>query len=208
MEWWRSLRANARSKDRSLATGVALAFMAWTLMRLIDSISAYDTIEYRTSNKATTLADGRAGFVYQVKLTNLAGDTTAEGLKATVAGGTPAIEFSKDSADWRCPVQPPAGGKVIECEPHVGGFNFSAPPLLAGTYAGLEVKYTRSATSSDVPYLRIVLAEGQNFRLVEAGVATFIVRHQTFILIAFLLLAVVALGISLVAGVMPPPKSE
>lgn len=208
MGWWQRVRTNASSKDRSLATGVALGFMAWTLMRLVDSISAYDTIEYAITNKPTTLADGRAGFVYQVKLTNLAGDTTVEGMKATVASVTADIEFSMSAEDHRCPVQPPAGGKVVECEPHVGGFNFYAPPLLAGTYAGLEVKYTRPAESSEIPYLRIVLSEGQNFRLVKAGIATIIVRNQTGILIAFLILAVVSLLMSLAAGVMSPPRSE
>jgi hypothetical protein len=208
MGWWQRVRTNASGKDKSLATGVALGFMAWTLMRLVDSISAYDTLEYDITNKPTTLADGRAGFAFQVKLTNLAGDTTVEGLKATVASSTADIDFSMHADDYRCPVQPPAGGKVVECTPHVGGFNFSAPPLLAGTFAGLEVKYTRPATSSETPYLRIVLAEGQNFRLVEAGVATALVRNQTGILIAFLVLAAISLLISLAVGVMPPPKTE
>jgi hypothetical protein len=208
MGWWQRVRTNASGRDKSLATGVALGFMAWTLMRLVDSISAYDTLEYEITNKRTTLADGRAGFVYQVKLTNLAGDKTVEGLKATVASRTSDIDFSMHADDHHCPVQPPAGGKVVECAPHVGGFNFSAPPLLAGTFAGLEVKYTRPAASSEIPYLRIVLAEGQDFRLVETGIATTIVRNQTGILIAFLILAAVSLLMSLAVGVLPPPKND
>ena len=208
MGWWQRVRTNASGKDKSLATGVALGFMAWTLMRLVDSISAYDTLEYDITNKPATLADGRAGFVYQVKThqpRRRHHGRRAEGHDREQHGG-----HRLQHACGRLPlsVQPPAGGKVVECAPHVGGFNFSAPPLLAGTFAGLEVKYTRPAGVSETPHLRIVLAEGQNFRLVEAGVATTVVRNQTGILIAFLMLAAASLLMSLAVGVLPPPRTE
>jgi hypothetical protein len=206
MGWWQRVRTGVFSKEKSLATGVILGFMAWALMRLVDGIAAYDTLEYHITHRPTPLADGRAGFVYRVKFTNLAGDTTVQSMRATVASMTPAITFSVDRRDSRCAMQPPAGGKVVECEALESGFNFTAPPLLAGTYAGLEVKYTRPSTSSEIPILRLVLAEGQNFRLVEAGLATLIVRNQNGVLFGFLLLAFIALVASLAAGTSPPRK--
>jgi hypothetical protein len=208
MGWWQRVRTGVFSKEKSLATGVILGFMAWALMRLVDGISSYDTIEYQITNGASTLSDGRSGFAYRVKFTNLAGDTTVQSMRATVASMTPDITFSVAPGDSRCAMQPPAGGKVVECEPLASGFNFTAPPLLAGTYAGLEVKYTRTAASSEIPILRIVLAEGQNFRLVEAGLATLIVRNQNGVLFGFLMLAFIALVMSLAAGTAPPRKGE
>jgi hypothetical protein len=204
MRWWQKLGTGALSKEKSLATGVVLAFIAWTLTRLVDGITAYNTLEYDVTQKPSSLADGRAGYTYQVLFTNLAGETTLKSLRATVSGSAD-ITFSDVASDHSCAVQPPAWGRV-ECEAFPAGFKFTAPPLVAGTFAGMEVKYTRAAGSSDVPVLRILLAEGQDFRLVEAGLATRAVRHQTGILITFLAVATLSLLLSLVAGVREPKK--
>jgi hypothetical protein len=61
MGWWRRFFNGLLSKDKSLATGLILGFMAWTLMRLVDGIASNGTIEYDIVNRPATLADGRAG---------------------------------------------------------------------------------------------------------------------------------------------------
>jgi hypothetical protein len=167
MEWKQRLRAGVFNKDKSLATGVTLAFVAWTLMRLVDGVTAFNTLEYRIEDRPTTLNDGRAGFAYRVTLSNLAGDTTLKSLRASVSSSNGGITFSEDHKDFRCAVQPPAWGLVVECQAFdTSGFNFTAPPLVAGTYAAFEVKYTRAAGTTEEPVLRILPAEGQDFRLV------------------------------------------
>ncbi len=208
MGWWQRFTAGVFSKDKSLATGVILGFMAWALMRLVDGVTDYNTLEYDVTHKSATLADGRAGFIYQVTFTNLAGDTTLKSMRASVSSNTAGIKFSVDPKDSRCVVQPPAWGRVVECEPFASGFNFTAPPLVAGTFAGIEVKYTRAAGNNEVPVLRILPAEGQDFRLVEAGLATFAVRNQTGILVAFALIAFISLFLSISAGVGAPRQGD
>ena len=75
MSWWRRFFNGLLSKDKSLATGLILGFMAWTLLRLVDNIAANGTIEYAIANSPATLADGRSGYLIRVTLTNLLGMT-------------------------------------------------------------------------------------------------------------------------------------
>ena len=109
MGWWRRFFNGLLSKDKSLATGLILGFMAWTLMRLVDGIAANGTIEYDIANNPATLADGRPGYVVRVTLTNLSADTALTNLKASIAAATADIVFSADPRDRSCALSLQAG---------------------------------------------------------------------------------------------------
>jgi hypothetical protein len=201
MSLWQRITEGAFNKDKSLTTGIVLAFMAWSLMRIVDGINAYNTIEYDITQKAVKLADERDGYLYRVKLTNLAGDKTLKSLQVTVGSQNSDIEFSTDPRDSHCVVQPPAWGNALNCEPKASGFNFVSPPVVAGTFVGFELKYLRKAGSSEEPVLRILPEVGQDFRLVEAGAGTFAARHQTGILLTMFLVGLLLLCLSLAMGI-------
>ena len=134
MGWWRRFFNGLLSKDKSLATGLILGFMAWTLMRLVDGIAANGTIEYVIVNNPATLADGRAGQVIRVTLTNLSADTALTNLKASIAAPTGDIVFSADPKDRSCAFEPPGWGGQPTCDAFASGFDFLAPMIVAGTH--------------------------------------------------------------------------
>jgi hypothetical protein len=192
------------SKDKSLATGLILGFMAWTLMRLVDGIAANGTIEYDIANSPATLADGRAGQRVRVTLTNLSADTALTNLQASIAAPTGGIIFSADPKDRSCAFEPPGWGGQPTCDAFASGFNFVAPMIVAGTHVQFEVKYTRPEGSSALPVVRI-RPETTKFRLVEPGFSTFVARNQVGLLLTLLVLALVMFFLSVAAGV---PKGE
>jgi len=200
MSWWRRFFNGLLSKDKSLATGLILGFMAWTLMRLVDGITSNGTIEYDIAHSPTSLADGRDGYLIRVTLTNLSADTPLTNLKASIAAPTADIVFSVDPRDRSCAFEPPGWGGQPTCDAFASGFDFLAPMIVAGTHVQFQVKYTRPATSSTEPVVRI-RPEAAKFRLVEPGFSTFVTRHQVAILLALLLLAMVTLFLSVAAGV-------
>ena len=175
-----------------------MAFVAWSLTRLVDGVTAYNTLEYDVSNKAKILADGKAGFALRVKFTNLSGDTPLRSLKALVSAPHSSLRFA---GDIKCAVQPPAWAGKVTCESFASGANFESPMLVAGTYSGFEVNYTRPPDSNWEPVLRIQPDESQNFRLVKAGAETFAAKHQTAILMTLMGGGLLLLLVSLAAGV-------
>lgn len=200
MSWMRRFFNGLLSKDKSLATGLILAFMAWTLMRLVDGIAANGTIEYDIDNSPATLADGRAGYVTRVTLTNLSADTALTDLRASIAAPTADLVFSVDPKDRSCAFEPPGWGGQPTCDAFASGFDFLAPMIVAGTHVKFEVKYTRPGTSTTEPIVRIKPSTTK-FRLIEPGFSTFVTRHQVAILVAMLLLALITLFLSVAAGV-------
>jgi hypothetical protein len=204
MGWWRRFFNGLLSKDKSLATGLILGFMAWTLMRLVDGIAANGTIEYDIANHPATLADGRSGYVVRVMLTNLSADTALTNLKASIAASTSDIVFSADPKDRSCAFEPPGWGGQPTCDAFASGFDFLAPMIVAGTHVQFEVKYTRPDGNSALPIVRIK-PETTKFRLVEPGFSTFVARNQVGLLLALLMLALVMFFLSVAAGV---PKGE
>jgi len=204
MGWWRRFFNGLLSKDKSLATGLILGFMAWTLMRLVDGIAANGTIEYDIANKAATLADGRPGHVVRVTLTNLSADTALTNLRASIAAPTADVVFSTDPRDRSCAFEPPGWGGQPTCDAFDSGFDFLAPMIVAGTHVQFEVKYTSPEGASAVPIVRI-RPETTKFRLVEPGLSTFVARNQVGLLLALLVLALVMFFVSVAAGV---PKGE
>ena len=209
MSWWRRFFNGLLSKDKSLATGLILGFMAWTLLRLVDNIAANGTIEYAIANSPATLADGRSGYLIRVTLTNLSADTALTNLRASIAAPNPGIVFSDNPRDASCAFEPPGWGGAPTCEGVASGFDFLAPMIVAGTYAQFEIKYTRPAGATDLPVVRIK-PETTKFRLVEPGFSTFETRYQVGILVTLLLLAMVTLFLSVAAGVpaLPPPDAK
>jgi len=207
MNWWRRFFNGLFSKDKSLATGLILGFMAWTLMRLVDGITANGTIEYDIANTPATLADGRDGFLIRVTLTNLSADTALTNLKASIAAPTADIVFSVDPKDRSCAFEPPGWGGQPTCDAFASGFDFMAPMIVAGTHVEFEVKYTRADTATELPVVRI-RPDAAKFRLVEPGFSTFVARNQVGILLALLLLAIVTLCLSVAAGVSESPARK
>jgi len=207
MSWWRRFFIGLLSRDKSLATGLILGFMAWTLMRLVDGIAANGTIEYDIANSPAKLADGRDGHVVRVTLTNLSADTALTDLKASIAAPTADIVFSADPKDRSCAFEPPGWGGQPTCDAFTSGFDFLAPMIVAGTHVQFEVKYTRAGNSTSLPVVRIKPATTK-FRLVEPGFSTFVARNQVGILLALLLLAMVTLFLSVAAGVSEAPAKR
>jgi hypothetical protein len=204
MGWWRRFFNGLLSKDKSLATGLILGFMAWTLMRLVDGIASNGTIEYDIANSPATLADGRPGYVVRVTLTNLSADTALTNLKASIAASTAGIVFSTDPKDRSCAFEPPGWGGQPTCDAFASGFDFLAPMIVAGTQVEFEVKYARAEDTTELPIVRI-RPETTKFRLVEPGFSTFVARNQVGLLLALLMLALVMFFLSVAAGV---PKGE
>jgi len=204
MGWWRRFFNGLLSKDKSLATGLILGFMAWTLMRLVDGIASNGTIEYDIANTRATLADGRAGHLVRVTLTNLSADTALTNLKASIAAPTADIVFSVDPRDRSCAFEPPGWGGQPTCDAFASGFDFLAPMIVAGTHVQFEVKYTRPDGSAAQPIVRIK-PETTKFRLVEPGFSTFVARNQVGLLLGLLMIAFVMFFLSVAAGV---PKGE
>ena len=204
MGWWRRFFNGLLSKDKSLATGLVLGFMVWTLMRLVDGIAANGTIEFDIVNDPATLADGRAGHVVRVTLTNLSADTALTNLRASIAAPTESVVFSADPRDRSCAFEPPGWGGQPTCNAFTSGFDFVAPMIVAGTHVQFEVKYTRAEGSSALPIVRI-RPETTKFRLVEPGFSTFVARNQVGLLLTLLMLALVLFFLSVAAGV---PKGE
>jgi hypothetical protein len=189
------------SSDKSLATGIVLALIAWSVTRLVDGVTTTGTLEYDTTISPTKLAEGQPGSLILVKLSNLSGDTLLTNLEATLSDPSGKIRFSTNPKDRGCAFEPPAWGENPTCDPHVTGFAFTAPMLVPGTYATFGIKYTVAAGADVKPVLRIKPDGSTKVRLVEAGLETYIARHQTGLLAGLLLVTLVLFLLSVAAGV-------
>jgi hypothetical protein len=194
------LRAALASDKQSVATGLVIGLIIWSLTRLVDTVTGSPTIEYDTQISPTVLADGSAGYKVDVTLTNLSHDTVIRNLRASVYGSKH-LRFSSNPDDRKCAYGLPVWIQEPTCEAFSIGMNFSAQMLLPNTYVKFGVKYTRDAGSADEPLVRIGPEGESNLRLVERGLETLIVRHETGLLLGMIGLALAMLAASLVASV-------
>jgi hypothetical protein len=186
LSWSHRLLAGLLSKDQSIATGIVLALIVWTLTRLVDGVTNAGTIEYNTEVKPATLADGRMGSVMVVTLSNLSRDTPLMNLQASISDPSGKVAFSTDARDRACAFEPPAWGENPTCDPYSTGFDFMAPMLVPGTQARFGIKYTIPSKERVEPVVRVKPDGKTTFRLIKPGIETFIVRHETGLLLTLL----------------------
>lgn len=208
MESLKNLLGGFSAKEASIATGALLAALAWTLTRLADTVGSYNTLEYRLTQESAVLASGERGFKVQVILSNLSGDTTLGRVHAQLSVHGKGVKFSDAPDESHCAVEPPGWAGNPDCAPHGMGFDFNIENLAAGTAVGFDARYTRTDGIAEEPVLRIQLPTDQNFRLIKAGVATRVLRYQSSILLAFVVVLLGLLTLSITAGVRRPGATK
>lgn len=194
--------AGLLGERHSIATGLLIALILWTLTRLVNEITGSGTLEYDVQISDTELADGSAGQKVEVTITNLSHDTVITNLQASISGSQQ-LTFSSNRTDRNCAFAPPAWGENPVCDGYATGLNFAAPMLVPGTHARFAIKYRRVAGSADKPIVRIKPDGASNVRLVEPGVETFLARHETKLLLALLFVAAILFFVSVRAGLAP-----
>lgn len=193
--------AGLLSKDKSLAVTLLIGLIAWTLVRLIDGIAASGTIEYATTIRRATLHDGRDGQLIEVRLENLSRDTAMKNLRVSVSDPTGRLEFGVHPSDRACSFQAPAWGENPLCDAYANGLSFAAPMLIPGTSARLAIKYAhRGKDAGAAPVVRIGPDGSTKVRLIEPGIETFLVRHETALLLTLLIVAAVLFIVGTAAG--------
>jgi len=203
-----SLLDGFSAKEASIATGAILAALAWTLTRLADTVGSYNTLEYRITQQSAVLASGDQGFKVRVVFSNLSGDTTLAKVRAQLSVHGKGVKFSEAEGEHHCAIEPPGWAGNPDCTPMGMGFDFGIENLAAGMVVGFDAMYTRTDGIDEEPVLRIQLPADQDFRLVEAGMATRALRYQTWILTGFAILLVGLLVLSIMAGVRKPGSSK
>jgi hypothetical protein len=193
------LIAGLLSDKQSVATGLMIALMVWTLTRLVDGILSTGTIEYRTVYSSATLANGTAGNKIEVTLTNLSRDTTVNGLKVVVHDPYGKTTFSGDPRDVNCAFEPPAWADDAKCEGSTDGMSFETPMVVPGTFVRLAIKYTQSGATHQ-PVVRIRPQPDSKLQLVTPGLQTYVARHEVALLLALLGTTAVLFGISISAN--------
>jgi hypothetical protein len=177
------------SEQQSVATGLMMGLVIWTLTRLVDGVLGTGTIEYQISHSPTTLASGTPGTEIRVTLTNLSRSTSVNGLEVSIADPRGKTTFSNERPDWKCVFEPPAWAEGALCHGAGDGMVFEAPMLVPGTYVVVGTKYTQAAGATEAPIVRIRPKDGADFRLLEAGLQTWIARHELGLLLSLLGLA-------------------
>jgi|SRR5262245_4930923 len=203
------LIAGLLSDKQSVATGLLIALVIWTLTRLVEGILSTGTIEYRTVYSPAQLAGGASGTKVEVTLTNLSRDTIVNGLKVVVNDPYGKTTFSDDPRDTSCAFEPPAWADDARCETHKDGMSFETPMVIPGTFVRLAVKYTQSDATHQ-PIVRIRPEPDSKLQLVTPGLQTYAARHEVALLLALLGLSTVLFVISLTANIREksPPKPE
>lgn len=193
-------------EKQSVATGLLIGLILWTLTRLVDGITGSGTIEYHTAHTPTTLANGQPAKNFAVTLTNLSRDTTVTNLQATIYDPYLKTTFSTDGNDSSCAFEPPAWAQGATCEPHNVGMTFQTPMLVPGTFVRVGIKYTQAADAAHPPIVRIRPDGTTAFQLVKPGFRTFVARHETLLLLSLLGIALLLFCISIAAGVREAPS--
>ena len=200
LNWLHRFVVGMLSKEKSLATGVLLALILWTVTRLVDVVTGNLTIEYDVRYTPAVFADGRKGTKIEVTLTNLSNDTAVSELQVAIVGPTEMV-FTNARADASCAFQAPSWGDEPQCDPHHDGIAFTAPMVVPGTEVVLSTLYTVPAGSGARPTVRIKPGTEKEFRLVKPGFRTRIARHETELLLGLLGLAIVVFVVSVAAGI-------
>jgi hypothetical protein len=207
--WWTGsasrVIASLLSDKQSIATGLMIALIVWTVTRLVDGITNSGTIEYDTVYTDTTLANGQPAKRIEVTLTNLSSDTAVSKLRVAISDPYRKTIFSTERGDSSCAFEPPAWANDAICDSHDIGMTFEAPMLVPGTSARIAMKYTQSNDATQRPIVRIRPEATGKFQLVEPGVRTFVARYEAAVLLSLLCFTFVLFIISLAAG-MPKPS--
>lgn len=192
-------------KEQSVATGLLIGLIIWTVTRLVDGIAASGTIEYDTDFSATALNNGKPAWLMSVVLTNLSTDTPVTNLEVSIADPYLKTDFSTDRAESYCSYEPPAWvGNAAVCEPHRDGMAFTAPMLVPGTSVRVSTMFTQAADATHRPIVRIKPDGSSKVQLVEPGVQTFVARHEAGLLIGLLSAALLLFGVSVVLSEANP----
>src|SRR2546421_9787577 len=73
------LLAGLLGKDQSVATGLLIGIIIWTLTRLGDAVTRSGSIEYAVKYSRATIANGTAGNKMENRLTHPSRDTAGGG---------------------------------------------------------------------------------------------------------------------------------
>jgi hypothetical protein len=193
----RRLALGLLRKEQSVATGLLIGLMIWTVTRLVDGIATSGTIEYDTDISPAALKNGTPASLMNVVLTNLSTDTPVTNLQVSIADPYFKTDFSTDRAESYCSYEPPAWvGNDAVCEPHRDGMTFTAPMLVPGTSVRVSTKFTQAGDAAHRPIVRIKPDGISKVQLVEPGVQTFVARHEAGLLIGLLGAALLLFGIS------------
>ena len=203
--WMHRFIVGMLSKEKSLATGILLALIVWTLTRLVDVVTGSLTIEYAVRYAPAILATGHAGEEIKVTLTDLSNDAAVSNVQVVIAG-PPDMQFTDQQSDATCEFQAPSWGDSPTCDPHKDGIAFTAPMLIPGKSVVIGTRYTLAPNSSSKPIVRIKPGDETKFRLVEPGVRTIIARHETALLLTLLGVSIVVFLISVAAGISTAHK--
>jgi hypothetical protein len=182
------LRNGFLSKDASIAAGVLLALIIWSLNRLVDGVTGTAAIEYSQSvSTDKTVADGSRQ-MFELAIANLSRDTAVQNLTVTVAAPNNNPEFVEGTA--RCIFPAPQWVDDSQCDGHNTGVVFQAPWVLPGNQVVIRVDYT--GTNSDSKPVTRIKADGlqsAKLRMLTPGLETWLIRHQTALLVATLCFA-------------------
>lgn len=201
----RRLALGLLRKEQSVATGLLIGLIIWTVTRLVDGIATSGTIEYDTDLSAAALKDGRAASLMNVVLTNLSTDTPVTNLEVLIADPYLKTVFSTDRAESYCSYEPPAWvGNDAVCDPHPDGMTFTAPMLVPGTSVRVSTKFMQTADATHRPIVRIKPDGTSKVQLVEPGVQTFVARHEAGLLIGLLSAALLLFGVSVALSEASP----
>lgn len=188
------------SKDSSIAAGILLALVVWTLTRIVNDITDHATIEYDVTYAAISLPDGRAGGEMSVVLSNLSHDLALQNLAAAITDPAGKAEFIATSA--RCAFPMPTWANDAVCAAHQDGLSFEAPWLIPGNRLSFSIRYAGSVEPRDRPIVRIRPSSGDSrLRLVTPGLQTWIVRNELPLLSGLLAVSVLLYCVSLAVGI-------
>jgi hypothetical protein len=179
--------AGLLTDKQSIATGLLIGLMVWTVTRLVDGITSSGTIEYAVAYNDARLADGRPAKQAEVTLTNLSTETSVSNLQVVIHDPDNKTQFSAVRDDSNCIFEPPAWVEGSTCDPHNVGMTFNAPMLVPGTYVRVGIKYTQSADAKHDPVVRIRPGDGTSkFQLVKPGLRTLVARHEAALLLVLM----------------------
>ncbi len=195
------LLAGLLGKDQSVATGLLIGIIIWTLTRLGDAVTGSGSIEYAMKYSSATLANGTAGNKMEIRLTNLSRDTAVANLQASIYDPYGKTTFSVDRADSSCAFEPPAWADNAVCEAHNIGMVFNAPLLVPGTYVRISIRYTQTADAIHRPIVRINPRGDTKVQLIKPGIQTFVARFEAPLLVGLLGVTLVLFAVSVAAGV-------
>jgi hypothetical protein len=198
--WLGRVARGLREKDQSIATGLLIGLIIWTLTHLVDSVTSNGTIEYATAYTNATLKDGTHVYQIEVDVSNLSSDTPIPDLEVSIQNPGPDNQATFYPAETSCKFQPPSWVGSALCDSHDDGGDLMVPLLVPGTSVSMAMKYLGSIEPAARPIVRIRPGTVSNFRLITPGPATFITRYETDLLLGILLLAVLLFVISVTGG--------